>query len=288
VRRWAPRIEQLAAMSLPYTAALTDPDEVARRRALEAFIFRTRWPLLVILLILTLAVRAVPLWLSLVALGGYLLLNLLRLPLMHRGTLPQLRWAGGVLFVLDMAILLVGLWPLLRRGDHPVQVVLLLLLLEAAHRLRMERCIVALICIVAVTLVLAAYTLALGPHDRAHRVDLVIWFGGFLTVSSAVVISRIPLAPVPRFAATDIPESDIPLPVIPPAVPLSPPTTPLTPQQRAVLRLVAEGLHTDTIAERLSLSPQTVRSHLRDINQRLDVHTREEAVRRARERCDLS
>jgi len=111
-----------------------------------------------------------------------------------------------------------------------------------------------------------------------------------LAVSSAVVISRIPLGPAPRPITAVVPEPDTSASLPPPDAPRVPPapTTPLTPQQRAVLRLVADGLHTDAIAKQLSLSPQTVRSHLRDINQRLDVHTREEAVRHARERGELS
>ncbi len=275
-------------MRLPYTTVLADPDEVARRRMLEAYIFRKRWPFLVILLILTLAVRAVPLWLSLVALGGYLVHNLLRIPLMHRGTLPQLRRAGRALFVLDIALLLVGLWPMLRRGSHPVQVVLLLLLLEAAHRLRMENRAFAVVGIATVTLVLILYVVVLGLHACAYRDDVAIWLGGFLAICSAVVISRLSLIPLPHLVAVDMPGTDILRSMTSPgALPVSSPS-PLTPQQRAVLRLVADGLHTDAIAERLSLSPQTVRSPLRDINQRLGAHTREEAIHRARERGELS
>ncbi len=275
-------------MSFPYTTALTDPDELTRRRALETYIFRTRWPLWVILLTLTLAVRAAPLWLSLVTLGGFLLHNLLRLPLIMRGTLPQLRRAGRALFVFDLALLLVGLWPMLWRGNPPVQVVLLLLLLEAAYRLRMERRAFAVIGIVTVTLVLSMYVVVLGLHACAYRNDVAIWLGGFLAVSSAVVIARLSLAPIPHRAAADLVGPDMLPPVTPPGALTESSPPPLTPQQRAVLRLVAEGVHTDAIAERLSLSPQTVRAHLRDINQRLGAHTREEAVRRARERGELS
>lgn len=271
-------------MRLPYTAVLADPDELTRRRAMESFIFRTRWPLLAILLALALLVRADPLWLSLAALAGYLLLNLLRRALVTRGTLRQLTRFGHLLFALDLGILLVAVWPLLRRGAHPIQVVLLLLLLEAAHRLRMERRAVALLGIAAVTLMLAAYILALGSRSGAARADLAIWIGGLLAVSVAVVISRLPLGPVPHPPASIVPGTDTVLSTPPAALPV---VTPLTPQQRAVLRLVAEGLHTDAIAERLSLSPQTVRAHLRDINLRLDAHTREEAVRRASERGEL-
>lgn len=233
-------------MSLPYIVALADLDESARRRALELFIFRTRWPLLAILLALTLLVRAPPLWLSLVGLCGCTLHNLLRIPLVARGASLQVRRAGRALFALDAAILLVGLWPMLRRGDHPVQVVLLLLLLEAAHRLRMERRAVALVGIAASALALAAYILAFGYRYGAQRADLAIWLGGLLAIAVAVGISRLPLAPPPGRAADRAPRADnapaATPPATPPPPPDAPPRNPLTARQREILGLVAAGL----------------------------------------------
>jgi DNA-binding NarL/FixJ family response regulator len=46
----------------------------------------------------------------------------------------------------------------------------------------------------------------------------------------------------------------------------------LTPRQREVLQLIAEGLSTKEIAQRLELSVKTVESHRAEIMQRLDVH----------------
>jgi DNA-binding NarL/FixJ family response regulator len=46
----------------------------------------------------------------------------------------------------------------------------------------------------------------------------------------------------------------------------------LTPRQRQVLQLVAEGLGTREIAERLFLSVKTVETHRAQIMQRLDIH----------------
>jgi DNA-binding NarL/FixJ family response regulator len=46
----------------------------------------------------------------------------------------------------------------------------------------------------------------------------------------------------------------------------------LTPRQRQVLQLVAEGLGTREIAERLYLSVKTVETHRAQIMQRLDIH----------------
>ncbi len=48
----------------------------------------------------------------------------------------------------------------------------------------------------------------------------------------------------------------------------------LTGQQRAVARLVAQGLTNPEIAERLHLSPHTVRNYLSRVMARLGVHNR--------------
>ncbi len=52
----------------------------------------------------------------------------------------------------------------------------------------------------------------------------------------------------------------------------------LTNREREVLNLLAEGLDGAAIAERLVLSPATVRNHIQHILARLDVHSRAEAV----------
>ena len=56
----------------------------------------------------------------------------------------------------------------------------------------------------------------------------------------------------------------------------------LTPRQREVLELVAAGLSAREIANRLTLSYDTVVNHLRGAFKRLDVHTRLEAIAAAR------
>jgi PAS domain S-box-containing protein len=56
----------------------------------------------------------------------------------------------------------------------------------------------------------------------------------------------------------------------------------LTPRQTEVLSLLEHGLSTEQIAERLHLSRETVRNHIRGILRRLGVHSRLEAVAIAR------
>ncbi len=57
----------------------------------------------------------------------------------------------------------------------------------------------------------------------------------------------------------------------------------LTPRQLDVLRHLAAGHSTERIAHSLGISSETVRNHIRGILDRLDVHTRLEAVIRAHE-----
>ena len=57
----------------------------------------------------------------------------------------------------------------------------------------------------------------------------------------------------------------------------------LTGRQREVMALLAQGLPTKAIARRLSLGLGTVKVHVAGIYRTLDVHTRMEAVMKARE-----
>jgi LuxR family maltose regulon positive regulatory protein len=58
---------------------------------------------------------------------------------------------------------------------------------------------------------------------------------------------------------------------------------PVTPAERRVLELLPTHLTTAHLAERLYLSPNTVKAHLRSIYRKLGAGSREEAVERARE-----
>ena len=52
----------------------------------------------------------------------------------------------------------------------------------------------------------------------------------------------------------------------------------LTKREREILGLVAGGLRTDEIAGHLSLSPETVKSHVHNAMQKLRAQTRSQAV----------
>jgi DNA-binding CsgD family transcriptional regulator len=60
----------------------------------------------------------------------------------------------------------------------------------------------------------------------------------------------------------------------------APPDSPLTPRQLEVLQLAAEGLPGPSIAERLVLSPATVKTHFGNIYKKLGVSGRGAAVAR--------
>jgi DNA-binding NarL/FixJ family response regulator len=52
----------------------------------------------------------------------------------------------------------------------------------------------------------------------------------------------------------------------------------LSQRELEVLGLLARGLSTEAIAERLGISPLTVRSHIRDMLRKMGLHSRTEAV----------
>jgi DNA-binding NarL/FixJ family response regulator len=56
------------------------------------------------------------------------------------------------------------------------------------------------------------------------------------------------------------------------------PVADLTNRELQVLTLLAQGFSTDDIARSLSISPSTTRNHIRNILQKLQVHSRLEAV----------
>jgi DNA-binding CsgD family transcriptional regulator len=75
-------------------------------------------------------------------------------------------------------------------------------------------------------------------------------------------------------AATHLQSTEQLAPVPPPAGPV----TELTDREHEVLSLLAEGLGTEQMAAALSISPSTVRNHVRNILSKFQVHSRLEAV----------
>jgi DNA-binding CsgD family transcriptional regulator len=72
------------------------------------------------------------------------------------------------------------------------------------------------------------------------------------------------------------------------AVPGAPPVSaglvePLSPRELEVLRLVEEGLTNQQIADKLSVAPSTVKTHINNIYGKMAVESRMQAVNRARE-----
>jgi len=56
----------------------------------------------------------------------------------------------------------------------------------------------------------------------------------------------------------------------------------LSPREREALTLIAEGLSNKDIARQLHLAPTTIKAHSRNIYGKLDVHSRTQAVTKAR------
>jgi LuxR family maltose regulon positive regulatory protein len=61
------------------------------------------------------------------------------------------------------------------------------------------------------------------------------------------------------------------------------PLEPLSERELQVLRLLPSTLSSSEMAEQLYLSPNTVRTHIRNIYRKLDAHARAEAIQRAHE-----
>lgn len=57
----------------------------------------------------------------------------------------------------------------------------------------------------------------------------------------------------------------------------------LTPREKEVLRLMAEGIASRDIADKLGISYTTVRTHIRSLGSKLGVHSKLEAIVKARE-----
>jgi ATP/maltotriose-dependent transcriptional regulator MalT len=60
-------------------------------------------------------------------------------------------------------------------------------------------------------------------------------------------------------------------------------TITLTPREFEILGLIAAGLSNKAIQERLLLSKNTVRTHIKNLYSKLGVHSRTKAIQQARE-----
>lgn len=58
--------------------------------------------------------------------------------------------------------------------------------------------------------------------------------------------------------------------------------SPLTQRELEILRLIADGLSSREVAQRLFLSVETIRWYLKQIYEKLDAHSRVQAISRAR------
>ena len=111
-----------------------------------------------------------------------------------------------------------------------------------------------------------------GLEERDHSVALVARDG----TRTRVDISSVPLESGHRVVGM----FGLAIPVDRKRVP--PRDSPLTPRQQEVLELLADGMSTTGIAQKLFLSEQTVRNHVREILRRLGASSRLAAVATAR------
>ncbi|CAD5106764.1 LuxR C-terminal-related transcriptional regulator [Zestomonas carbonaria] len=110
--------------------------------------------------------------------------------------------------------------------------------------------------------------------DEAQRLNLLPPLRGLLARQRAWLESRLP-APAERQGCLSLLEP-------------SPERSPLTRREAAVLKLIAQGLSNQQIAELLCVSLHTVKSHARHINAKLGVERRTQAVAHAKAQGWLS
>jgi PAS domain S-box-containing protein len=113
---------------------------------------------------------------------------------------------------------------------------------------------------------LSATTLILPPENGEGPVAIHLF-----RRSSPVLHDQ---APVPTASTSPVPAVG--------ESPEGPGAGPLTPRETEVLRLLASGANTKVAAQRLGVSPSTVRNHVQNMFMKLGVHSRLEAVAYAR------
>jgi DNA-binding NarL/FixJ family response regulator len=111
--------------------------------------------------------------------------------------------------------------------------------------------------------------------------DEVVVRGALGAGANGIVLKEAPLADLLR-ALTSVVEGSTYVDPALAALGIGAPSTPrLTEREGAVLALLAEGLSHDEIGSRLSISGETVRTHVRKACDRLGATTRTEAVAKA-------
>ena len=125
----------------------------------------------------------------------------------------------------------------------------------------------------SVKLILMSATL---DYDRVSRAVTLGYRG---VVSKDVRLARL------IAAVTAVEQGDVAIEIASPRVSDPPPRRVidgpidrLTPRERQVLALLVQAASGDEIAERLSVSPHTVRTHVNNVMHKLGVHSRSEAV----------
>jgi DNA-binding NarL/FixJ family response regulator len=104
------------------------------------------------------------------------------------------------------------------------------------------------------------------------------WLGRrLLAPRERVVVVR---EPAPAVESAPAPEPDPPTVIVPPPTPA--PGVALTRREQEILELIAAGLSTREMAERLGVSENTVKSHASRLFDKLGVRRRTQAVQSAR------
>ena len=118
-----------------------------------------------------------------------------------------------------------------------------------------------------------------GHRDRAPLLD------GLAAGIRGIVLKEAPLDDLIRAVETVAAGGVYLDPVLAGVIITSEATKALTDRERSVLRLLADGRRNDAIAQTLGIAPGTVRAHVRNAMQKLEVDTRAQAVAEALRRA---
>lgn len=111
------------------------------------------------------------------------------------------------------------------------------------------------------------------PGEAALGVVGLVFLGLGLWAGGRLFTRASPQGPVPLPA----PDAPIPAPVLPPPLTLG-----ISEREREVLQLLADGRSNKEIARCLGVSPNTVKTHIARLFEKLQARRRTEAIARAR------